>query len=220
MPEGVAEIHRSTQVDLERFRCAPTAAGMVIESKVMSRWYAVASDYRPTKRDHDQKSTLMRRRLYKRWCSINRYTKVEALFVPQVDSGMGLMDAHTTGWWVSRGSGSGIYIRPWTTLAPPKRSTSSLSTGAGGAVRPSSSRIQDTSRTPTLTFGWCCNRLLTMWTSPCGSQGNAARGPTYSSGARSLWMWRICLRSKSGRPATAKFWVSGSLDRSSTWELN
>ena len=33
--EGLAGIRRSTQVDLERFRCAPAVAGMVIESKVV-----------------------------------------------------------------------------------------------------------------------------------------------------------------------------------------
>ena len=43
VPEGLAEVRRSRQVDLERFRCAPAAAGMVMESKVMSRWYDVAS---------------------------------------------------------------------------------------------------------------------------------------------------------------------------------
>ena len=94
MPEGLASIRRSTQVDFERFRCAPAAPGMVIKSKVMSRWYAIASAYRPTKWYHDQGSAFVRR-LYKRWCGISCYANVEVLFVPQVDSGMGLMDART-----------------------------------------------------------------------------------------------------------------------------
>ena len=67
---------------------------MVLESKVMSRWYVVISCYRPTVQDHKRNTALVRR-LYKRWCGISRHAKVEALFAPQVDSGMGLMDAHT-----------------------------------------------------------------------------------------------------------------------------
>ena len=60
----------------------------------MSRWYAVFSAYRPAVKDH-KKNTALVHRLYKCWCGISRHAKVEALFVPQVDSGMGLMDAHT-----------------------------------------------------------------------------------------------------------------------------
>ena len=57
-------------------------------------WYAVIGGYRPTAQDHKRNTALVRR-LYKRWCGISRHAKTEALFVPQVDSGMGLMDAHT-----------------------------------------------------------------------------------------------------------------------------
>ena len=67
---------------------------MVLKSKVMSRGYAVISVYRPTVQDHKRNRALLRR-LYKRWCGISRHAKVEALFAPQVDSGMGLMDTHT-----------------------------------------------------------------------------------------------------------------------------
>ena len=36
-PEGLADIRRATQAEMERYRCAPATAGMVLESKVMSR---------------------------------------------------------------------------------------------------------------------------------------------------------------------------------------
>ena len=68
----LAGIRRSTQTNLERCRCA--TARMVTESKMMSRWYAVATVYRPTKWDHDQGCALMRC-LYKRWCGISRYAR-------------------------------------------------------------------------------------------------------------------------------------------------
>ena len=56
----------------------------------------MASFYRPidTLWDHEHRNALVRR-LYKRWCGISRYAKVEAPFVPQEDCGMGLMDALT-----------------------------------------------------------------------------------------------------------------------------
>ena len=44
--------------------------------------------------DHERGCALMRR-LYKRWCGISRHAKVDALFVPQEDSSMGLIDART-----------------------------------------------------------------------------------------------------------------------------
>ena len=80
-PEGLADIRRSTQAEMERYRCAPVTAGMVLESKVMSRWYTVTSVYRPTMQDH-RRNTALVRRLYKRWCGISRHAKTEALFVP------------------------------------------------------------------------------------------------------------------------------------------
>ena len=46
IPADLAGIRRVTQTNLERYRSArAAAAAMVIESKVMSRWYAVPSVY-------------------------------------------------------------------------------------------------------------------------------------------------------------------------------
>ena len=137
VPAGLAGICRTTQTDLERYRYAPTTAKMVIESKVMSRWYVVASVYPPTLWDHEQGNALVRR-LYKGWCGISRYARVEALFIPQEDSGMGLTDACMH--WVvgvQREWIRNLYhaCRLWTTLAPPRRSTSGMFTNVGEAAQ-------------------------------------------------------------------------------------
>ena len=155
-PADLAGIRLVTQTDLERHRSAPAAAAMVIESKVMRRWYAVPSVCLPTLRDHEQKNALSRR-LYKQMCGLSRFAKVEALFVPQKDSGMGLMDGLTH--WVV-----GVqreWIRNLYQALDHFLSSQDQYTDAGGAAQRSSSRPRGTSQSNPI-YGWHCSLQSTM----------------------------------------------------------
>ena len=48
VPHDIEEIRRDTQRQMENVRLAPAAAMMMINSKVPTRWYTVASIYKPT----------------------------------------------------------------------------------------------------------------------------------------------------------------------------
>ena len=94
VPKNMEEIHQDTQ--LERYKAAQTAAKIVIDSKVATKWYAVYKTYRPTEEHHRVNDALLRQ-CYKAIRGISRHAKVEALFAPHEDSGMGLADV-TTGY--------------------------------------------------------------------------------------------------------------------------
>ena len=98
VPKSMEGIQQDTQEQLERYKAVAAAAAvkMVIESKMatIDKWYAVYNTYRPTGEHHKVKDALLRR-CYKAIGGISRHAKVEALFAPQEDSGMGLVDATT-----------------------------------------------------------------------------------------------------------------------------
>ena len=66
---------------MENVRLAPAAAMMMIDSKVPTRWYTVASIYKPTQEHHRVNGKLLLR-IYKIARGLSRYAKTEALWAP------------------------------------------------------------------------------------------------------------------------------------------
>ena len=100
----MGDMRRNTQQQPECVRLAPAAAMMMIDSKVPSQWYTVASVYKPNFEHHGANDKLLR--IYKRTTGLSRYAKTYAISAPQHDSGMGLMQTATPH-ALSKGSGSG-----------------------------------------------------------------------------------------------------------------
>ena len=94
VPHNAEEIRRDTRQQLEDVRLAPAAAMMMIDSKGASRWYTVASVYKPTLEHHSANDKLLLC-IYKRTTGLSRYAKTHPIWAPQKDSGMGLMHAAT-----------------------------------------------------------------------------------------------------------------------------
>ena len=65
---------------------------MMINSKVPSRWFTVASTYKPTREHHAANDKLLLR-IYKTTTGMSRYVKTQALWALQKDWCMGLMRA-------------------------------------------------------------------------------------------------------------------------------
>ena len=89
IPYNARDIRRDTQQELELVRLPPAAAMMLIDSKVPTRWYAVASVYKPNKEQHHRNDALLLR-MYKQLTGLSRYAKTAAIWAPQRDSGLGM----------------------------------------------------------------------------------------------------------------------------------
>ena len=61
----------------------------LIDSKVPTRWYAVASVYKPNQEEHHRNDALLMR-MYKQLTGLSRYAKTAAIWAPQKDSGLGM----------------------------------------------------------------------------------------------------------------------------------
>ena len=62
---------------------------MLVDSKVPTKWYAVASVYKPNLEHHRRNDALLMR-MYKQITGLSRYAKTAAVWAPQKDSGLGL----------------------------------------------------------------------------------------------------------------------------------
>ena len=88
-PHNLGAIRRDTQQQLQLVRLALAAAMMMIDTKVPTKWYAVASVYKPTL-DHHRHNDALLMRIYKQTTGLSRYSKTAAMWAPQKDSGLGL----------------------------------------------------------------------------------------------------------------------------------
>ena len=61
----------------------------MIDSKVPSPWYTVASVYKPAL-DHHRHNDALLMRIYKQTTGLSRYAKTVAIWAPQKDWGLGL----------------------------------------------------------------------------------------------------------------------------------
>ena len=85
----MSEIRRDTQQELELVQLAPAAAMMLIDSKVPTKRYAVASVDKPNQEHHHRNDALLMR-MYKQLTGLSRYAKTAAIWAPQKDSGLGM----------------------------------------------------------------------------------------------------------------------------------
>ena len=81
IPHDAKGIRRDTQHQMGRMRLAPAAALMVIDCKVPSKWYTVASVYRPTVEHHASNDKLLLR-IYKMITGLSRYAKTQPIWAP------------------------------------------------------------------------------------------------------------------------------------------
>ena len=53
-PKGLIEVRGKTRAELAKVRAAPDTAALIVRTKVPTRFYSVASAYRPKKTTHEQ----------------------------------------------------------------------------------------------------------------------------------------------------------------------
>ena len=90
VPGNLQEIRDDLDQALGRVRLTPDQARMTVMSMVPTKWYAVASAYRPTNSQHTDNNAQMAR-IYKNITRPHKSARRDALFVSEGDSGLGLV---------------------------------------------------------------------------------------------------------------------------------
>ena len=102
--EGLIEVRGKTRAELAKVRAAPDTAALIVQAKVPTRFYSVASAYRPKKTTHEQNDATQVK-CFKQMVGISWHAPTAALFAKRKQGGLQLQRSEYL--WMSAVGGNG-----------------------------------------------------------------------------------------------------------------